>query len=644
MAANGIHENDGRDRSSNYYSETIIIPSSQVKSKAATQKPSAKKPNSKSRSAGAFAAPSSKSRSGGAFAATSSGKDKIRRNKTIAIISICTLAAVLVMCLGIGLWFYFATSADNGLIMDNTFVAGINIGGMSPENAASALRNKLESQLNSQSIVLSLPGGQLELTPEDTNVKLDIDLLVNDAYRYGRTGSRNDRIEAMANAALTKREIGLLSYMTLDTGYIKDALNQFLVNSGSTLTQPTIQIEGARPTNARPEDPDDYADAYQTLTIVMGTPGIGFDTDAVYEQVLDAYNHLDFTPIEVEYTTTDPKSVNIADLEKEYCTEPVDAVLNEDDFTITDEIWGYGFISKSVSNLLDAADYGDTVTLSLTYIRPDVTKEDLENTLFKDVLASADTIYYLDPPRTNNLVLACKAIDNYIVKPGETFSFNEVLGERTAEKGYQPAGAYADGETVDQLGGGICQVASTLYYCTLYADLYIVEREEHMFTADYLPLGMDATVNWGTLDFRFRNDTDYPIRIEANAEDSYVTVVLRGTDDKNYYVEMEYEILEEYQWETVERILEEDNEDGYVDGEVIYNGWMGYSVDTYKYKYDKETDELLYCELESHSEYSKRDKTICRINKPAEDTTVPEGEEATEAPADQEQDDESSDE
>ena len=123
------------------------------------------------------------------------------------------------------------------------------------------------------------------------------------------------------------------------------------------------------------------------------------------------------------------------------------------------------------------------------------------------------------------------------------------------------------------------------------------------------------------MDFRFRNTTDHPIRIEANAEDSYVTVTLRGTDDKSYYVEMEYVILEEYQWETVEKVLEADNEDGYVDGEVIYNGWMGYSVDTYKYKYDKETDELLYCELESHSEYSKRDKTICKINNPTEETT-----------------------
>ena len=180
-------------------------------------------------------------------------------------------------------------------------------------------------------------------------------------------------------------------------------------------------------------------------------------------------------------------------------------------------------------------------------------------------------------------------------------------------------------------------MSSSIYTAALQANLEILERRPHSYAVGYLPDGSDAMVSGGSSDFRFRNNTEHPIRIEAKAEDSYVTVVLRGTDDKDYYVEMDYVILEEYQWETVERVLEEDNEDGYVDGEVIYNGWMGYSVDTYKYKYDKVTDELLYCELESHSEYSKRDKTICKINKPTEDTTVVESEEtteATEAPAD----------
>ena len=620
MAANGEHEYDGRDRSSTYYAETIVIPSREVNAKA-SKKSNTKQPKKAS---------SARKSTGGAFSATAAQNDTVRRNKKIVLISVSSVAAVLVLCLCIGLWFYFSATADNGLIMENTYVAGINIGGMTPENAVSTLHSKLDS-LYSESIILTLPDSQLELAPSDTKVQVDIELLVSDAYRYGRTGSRSDRLEAMANAALTKREISLLSYMTLDTGYINDAISQLLADSGSTLKQPSIQIEGDRPTAAKPDSEEDAETAYQTLTIVMGTSGVGFDAEAAYDQILEAYDELRFDPIALEFHTMEPDAVLLSDLLDEYCTAPVDAVLDETDYTITDEIWGYGFNTKAAENLLKAAGPGESVTLTLTYLQPEITRESLESTLFADELASADTIYYLDPPRTNNLVLACQAINNYIVRPGDSFSFNEVLGERTAEKGYQLAGAYVDGETVDQLGGGICQVASTLYYCTLYADLEVLEREEHMFTADYLPLGMDATVNWDTLDFRFRNNTDYPIRIEAKAEDSYVTIVLRGTDDKGYYVEMEYEILEEYQWETVERVMEEDNEKGYEDGDIILYGWMGYSVDTYKCKYDKNTDEFISRTFESHSEYEKRDKAVCKINKPTEDTTLSETEETTEA-------------
>lgn len=303
-----------------------------------------------------------------------------------------------------------------------------------------------------------------------------------------------------------------------------------------------------------------------------------------------------------------------------YCSDSVDAQLDEIAYTVSDEVWGYGFDVAAAKTWLQSAPYGQTLSLPLTYQAPAITRPALEATLFPDVLAAAQTHYYYHPERTTNLVVACRTINQLIIKPGETFSFNDTLGQRTEEKGYQPAGAYAGGQTVLQVGGGICQVASTLYYCTLYADLEVLEREEHMYTSDYLPLGMDATVNWGTIDFRFRNNTDHPIRIEAKAEDGYVTVTLMGTDDKTYYIEMDYKVIKEYPWKTVEKEMEADNEEGYVDGDVILSGWTGYSVDTYKYKYDKQTDELISKTIESHSEYESRDKQICRIR---QDETLP---------------------
>ena len=619
MAANGEDE-DTYDRSSSYYSETIVIPKSNSTKTAGAKKAPAVKPAPKTPPKPATAAAAPKQ------------NPKVRRNKKIALLSVGIAAAVFVLCVGICIWFYFVSTADNGLIMDNTYVAGVNIGGLTPEEAKTKLTISAVGKYMQENIVINLPDTTLELSPQDVNVKLDLNLLVQDAYAYGRGGSRSDRVAAMAAAATTKREIDPLSYMTLDTSYIQQAIDQLMSQTGSVLTQPSVEIEGNRPTatlpeGARPEEGDEAVDPtekiYQTLHITMGTPGRTFDAESLYDQILDAYSNGDFAPITVDYTIEDPQPVDLATLIQEHCSDPVDAVLNTEDYTVSDEIWGYGFNQSAAESLLSVAEYGETISLPLTYRKPAVLRPDIEATMFQDELASADTAYYFNPNRTTNLELACKAIDKDLLKPGEVFSFNDSLGERTAEKGYKPAGAYVDGETVDQVGGGICQVASTLYYCALYADLEIIEREEHMYTADYLPLGMDATVNWETLDLKFRNNTDHPIRIEANAENGYVTVQLIGTDDKSYYVEMDYKIEKEYQWETVEKKMKEDNEKGYVDGEVILSGWMGYSVDTYKSKYDKETGELISKELETHSEYEKRDKVVCKIDKPTEATTIP---------------------
>ena len=245
---------------------------------------------------------------------------------------------------------------------------------------------------------------------------------------------------------------------------------------------------------------------------------------------------------------------------------------------------------------------------------PEHTKESLEADLFRDVLAYAHTDHTWNSNRTRNLELACEAIDGYILKPGAVFSFNETVGERTAEKGYKAATVYSGMESVQELGGGVCQVASTLYYCTLYADLEVVSRAVHTFSVDYVPMGMDATVYWGSLDYQFRNNTDYPIKINASVHDGYVDIEFIGTDTKDYYVKMDYVVLSKDPWETKEKEI---TDGSYEDGETITTPYTGYTVDTYKYKYDKETDELISEAFEAHSEYARRDTVVAVVPRPA---------------------------
>ena len=136
-----------------------------------------------------------------------------------------------------------------------------------------------------------------------------------------------------------------------------------------------------------------------------------------------------------------------------------------------------------------------------------------------------------------------------------------------------------------------------------------------------MPMGTDATVSWGGPDFAFKNSTNYPIRIEAKVEDGFVHVQLVGTDEKDYYIEMEYEIIGSEAPEIIYQDVDEDNPDGYEDGDTIVSAYKGYTVKTYKVKYDKETGELIAREYDRTSRYKKRDKVVARIEKPTEPPT-----------------------
>src|SRR5690625_2367627 len=120
--------------------------------------------------------------------------------------------------------------------------------------------------------------------------------------------------------------------------------------------------------------------------------------------------------------------------------------------------------------------------------------------------------------RSHNISLAAEAIDSYVVFPGESFSFNEVVGERTEEKGYKRAPVIVKGELTEDIGGGICQVSSTLYNAVDLEGIEIVERYSHSRSVPYVPPGKDATVSWWGPDFVFQNHYNQPILIRAFAK------------------------------------------------------------------------------------------------------------------------------
>ena len=226
------------------------------------------------------------------------------------------------------------------------------------------------------------------------------------------------------------------------------------------------------------------------------------------------------------------------------------ASLDKETFEVTPSVTGLDFQVPDAEAALEGAAWGSDVPVPLTVTEPTVSTESLKSLLFRDVLGEASSNVSGSSNRKSNVKLSASVCDGIILLPGEVFSYNNTTGSRTSDKGYLPAPSYVGGKSTDEVGGGICQTSSTIYYAALNANLKIVERHNHMFAVGYVPDGMDATVWYGASDFRFENDTEYPIKIVTVYENSRLTVQIYGTKTDDLYVKMTNKELSSTSWST----------------------------------------------------------------------------------------------
>ncbi|MBK1812639.1 VanW family protein [Clostridium sp. YIM B02505] len=232
-----------------------------------------------------------------------------------------------------------------------------------------------------------------------------------------------------------------------------------------------------------------------------------------------------------------------------------------------------------------------------------ITKEQLSR--IDGVLASFSTDYSTSTEaRANNIAIAVKACNGKIVMPGDTFSYNGALGERTYEKGYREAPIYKNNEVVDDVGGGICQVSTTLYRAAMRANLKAVERHNHSFKATYSPLGLDATVTWGYLDYKFKNTYDFPIYIEAMTSGRTVSFNIYGS--KAGLGSKSYELVSDEPTVIPAKVTEV-NDPNLPEGQVVMDEKPidGYKVKSYLVTY--ENGKEVAREAVSHDTYVKKD-------------------------------------
>ena len=276
--------------------------------------------------------------------------------------------------------------------------------------------------------------------------------------------------------------------------------------------------------------------------------------------------------------------------------------------TIVPEQPGADFDVDAVQSAMDKAAPGETLTLDATIEEPEVTAKELKAVLFRDVLGEAKTHVSGSAGRIGNVKLSAQTINGIVLNSGDIFSYNQSVGKRTEARGYKPAPAYVKGETVDEVGGGICQTSSTLYLACLLSNLEITERYAHRYIPAYISAGMDATVSWGGPDYKFTNNTLYPIKIVTSYSGGYLTVKLLGTKTDSTYVKMTSEKLSTTNFEVV---YEDDDTLAPGTEKVKTTPYTGSKWRTYRNLYDA-GGKLISSNFEASSDYKARNKVILR--------------------------------
>ena len=361
-------------------------------------------------------------------------------------------------------------------------------------------------------------------------------------------------------------------------------------------------------TFSRPAQDTSYEVGQDSLTVTRELDGLAVTEADLEQPIREALSSEADGAVYVDAAILPAQALSAQDIHDAVAGNMKNAGYDAATDSITPEQAGAEFDVAEAQALLDAASPGETVEIPADIQQPHVTAAELKDVLFRDVLGQCRTHVSGTSARINNVKLSAAACNGVVLNTGDVFSYNATTGQRTTAKGYQAAPAYVGGETVDEVGGGICQTSSTLYLACLMSNLEITERYAHRYVPAYIAWGMDATVSWGGPDYKFTNNTDYPIKIVATYSGGYLTVKILGTNVDGTYVKMTNEVLSKTDWETV-----------YKDDETLPAGtekvtttpYTGYKVKSYRNVYSAD-GKLISSTYEATSDYKVRNKVISR--------------------------------
>ncbi|MBN2848511.1 MAG: VanW family protein [Coriobacteriia bacterium] len=486
-----------------------------------------------------------------------------------ALVLIAALAVVLVVGAGVDL----AVAA--GRIHPGVQVGEVAVGGMTEPEAAVAISTHV-AQKSVEPVTVAADDATWQVTAEQVGLSVDATSLAGDAFAVGRGSfgpAAVERIRAVVAGLTVPLELGydeaglgslvqtvqdVVGMPAVDASVLVEGDEVSLVESaeGLGIDERTAaeRIVAAFLADERtvtldlvalaPEITEDGAQgAYEAARTMVSAPVTLYYEDRRWEVPATVIGdwigfrraETSETPTLEAYIISEEVSATVLPMVTEVGKPAKDATFKASAgvVTIIPAEDGLAADAESLATRLETVLTGPgerTAELTMHRVPAARTTEDAEKMGIKERISTFTTEFSsANKARVNNIHVLSDALNGTLIPPGGVFGFNETIGERTAAKGYQEANAIVNGELVPQLGGGICQVGTTIFNTVFFSGLPVVERRNHSQYISSYPKGRDATVSWGGPDFKFKNDTEYWVLVATSYTNSSVTISLYGT-------------------------------------------------------------------------------------------------------------------
>ena len=428
------------------------------------------------------------------------------------------LIFIIITILVIAFLIFTGYNALNQNIVSGVHIKDVDVSNMSKSDAKYLIETYIANTLP-QEITLKHQDYQTTISLSQIGVNFDVKKAINDAYNVGRRGNLFENNFYVLSSMFGK--VNIEPTLNLDVEQLTQNLNEISTQLPDKVVESSYYIED------------------NNLIITRGTEGNVVDIEATIAAIESAISNFSIinNPIEIAVKPQSPAAIDIEKIHVEIYKEPKDAYYTQDPFAVYPSENGLDFnISIDEAKNIIGDQSAEEYTIPLKTLYPNVTTNMIGTEAFPDLLSEFSTNYSVrDKDRTTNLQLAANKINGTVLMPGETFSYNKVVGERTIAAGYKEAPIYVSGEVVDGLGGGICQITSTLYNAVIYANLDIVERSNHQFVPSYVKASRDATVVYGAIDFKFKNNRNYPIKINCSVSGGIAKFQIFGLKQEDDY-------------------------------------------------------------------------------------------------------------